>query len=250
MWSKSRKGQIEDITLIVGHGSECHVIRMANSGTELEVLPLPALFTTQEEADTRLLLHCAHASQYSSNIVVNSPDTDVFVLAISFCKEIGANLYFHTGKAANKRTIHVQRIHNHLGDEVSDALIGLHCFTGCDTASAMHGVGKLKAIKTMLSDKEHCVTLRKLGTSFQLTTELYEASEAFACALYDLKGYRDVNYARSQMFKSGKCTDRSLPPNRDALHKHTQRANYQAATQEVPAESARHTPTNGPWLED
>lgn len=118
-WSKSRKDQIEDITLIVGHGSECHVIRMNNSGTELEVLSLPALFTIQEEADTQLLLHCAHASQYSSIVVINSPDTDVFVLAITFCKEIGANLYFHTGKGANKCTKHVQRIHSHLGDEVS-----------------------------------------------------------------------------------------------------------------------------------
>ncbi len=228
-WSKSRIDQIEDITLVVGHGSECHVIRINNSGTDLEVLPLPALSTIQEEADTRLLLHCAHASQYSTNIVINSPDTDVFVLAISFCREIGANIYFHTGKGENKRTIHVQQIQRHLGDKISDALIGLHCFTGCDTVSALYGVGKVKAIKTLLSNEDHCATMSRLGTAFQLPADLYEATEAFTCALYDVKDCRDVNYARSQLFKSGKCTDRSLPPNRDALHNHTQRANYQAA---------------------
>lgn len=119
-WSMSSKEQIQVITLIVGHGSECHVIRVNSSGTGVEVLPLQTLFSIQEEADTRPLLHCAHASQYSSHVVISSPDTDVSMLAIAFCKEIGTNLYFHTRKGANKRTINVQRIHSHLGDEVYD----------------------------------------------------------------------------------------------------------------------------------
>lgn len=61
-WSKSSKEQLQGISLIVGHGSECHFIRANSSGTEVEVLPIPSLFSIQEEADTRLLLHCEHAS--------------------------------------------------------------------------------------------------------------------------------------------------------------------------------------------
>lgn len=56
--------------------------------TDLEALPMPELFTTQEEADTRLLLHCAHATDYSRHIIIRSPDTDVFVLALAFYKDI------------------------------------------------------------------------------------------------------------------------------------------------------------------
>lgn len=162
-------------------------------------------------------------------MVISSPDTDVFILAIALYKEIGTQLYFHTGKGANKRTIDIQRIHSHLGDEVSDALNGFHCLTGCDTVSAFYGNGKLKAVKKLLSNREHCTTFRMLGGAFTLTEELYQGTEAFICDLYDLKDCRDVNDARSQLFKSGKCTDRSLPPNQDTLRKHTQRANYQAA---------------------
>lgn len=48
--------------------------------------------TTQEEADTRLMLHAAHAAKYSSDLVNKSPDTDVFVLALVFCSLIDGHL--------------------------------------------------------------------------------------------------------------------------------------------------------------
>ena len=62
--------------------SRCHAIRM---NTTLEIQELKELETNQEEADTRMLLHAPHASKTWTNIVIKSPDTDVFVLALSFC---------------------------------------------------------------------------------------------------------------------------------------------------------------------
>ena len=79
----------------MAHGSQCHAIRM---NTTVEIQELKELETIQEEADTRMLLHAAHASKTRTNIVMKSPDTDVFVLALSFCSHINANLYFHTAK--------------------------------------------------------------------------------------------------------------------------------------------------------
>lgn len=70
---------------------------MNSSGPDLVVLPLPALFTIQQEAVTWLLLDCEHASQYSTHVVIKSPDTDVFVLAVNVCK-VGENLYSTQGK--------------------------------------------------------------------------------------------------------------------------------------------------------
>lgn len=84
---------------------------------------MPALVTTQEEADTRILLHCSHAADYSRHVVIRSPDTEVFILALSFYKEIGTRLYFQTGKGTSTRTVEVQRIHEQLGASVCDALL-------------------------------------------------------------------------------------------------------------------------------
>ena len=45
--------------------------------------PVPQLKSNQEEADTRLILHCIHAARGGvQSIVVCSPDTDVIVLLL------------------------------------------------------------------------------------------------------------------------------------------------------------------------
>ena len=44
-WSKSGKDIIDDVTVIVGHGEECHAISMYRSKGELEIQPIPALLT-------------------------------------------------------------------------------------------------------------------------------------------------------------------------------------------------------------
>ncbi|TDG99283.1 hypothetical protein EPR50_G00209410 [Perca flavescens] len=189
---------------------------------------MPELFTTQEEADTRLLLHCSHAADYSRYIIIRSPDTDVFVLALAFYKDIGAHLYFQTGKGGNSHTVEVQKIHNQLGAIVCDALIGLHCFTGCDTVSSLYGIVKVKAMKALLSNQEHCNTFQRIGTTFTVTRDLYEAVEAFTCEIYDVKDAK-VSTKQGGTFRSEKCLERSLPPNQDSLQQHIQRANYEAA---------------------
>ena len=59
---------------------------------------MPELTCTHEEADTRLLLHAAHAAQLGyREVVIRSPDTDVAVLAMSYSGEIHARIFFRTG---------------------------------------------------------------------------------------------------------------------------------------------------------
>src|SRR4029434_425269 len=105
------------------HGICCHAIQM---NTTVEIQELKELETIQEEADTRMLLHAAHASNTWTNIVMKSPDTDGFVLAMSFCSHINANLYFHTVKARESQITDLSKLHSHLGQEKCDALVSLH----------------------------------------------------------------------------------------------------------------------------
>ena len=46
-----------------------------------------ALKSSQEEADTRIVLYCQHSAEETSandTIIVRSPDTDVFDLSLSY----------------------------------------------------------------------------------------------------------------------------------------------------------------------
>ena len=55
---------------------------------------VPELRSCQEEVDTRLLLHAAHAANEGCEaVVISSEDTDVFVLLLAFYENINACLF-------------------------------------------------------------------------------------------------------------------------------------------------------------
>ena len=91
------------------------------------------LSSTQEEADTRMILHAIDATERgATSLCIQSPDTDVLVLALwkytSLCEE--TSLVFGTG--AKCRLIPLRPLYNALGPHVVAALPGFHACTGCD----------------------------------------------------------------------------------------------------------------------
>ena len=56
-----------------------------------------ALDGDHQEADIRILTHALHASSTNDKIVISSPDTDVFMIAIAKFEDIPADLYMLTG---------------------------------------------------------------------------------------------------------------------------------------------------------
>ena len=57
---------------------------------------------------------------------MRSPDSDVFVILISYFLHISSHLYFDTGVGNNRRLIDVNAIANAVGLDVAKALPGLH----------------------------------------------------------------------------------------------------------------------------
>ena len=81
-----------------------------------------------------------------------------------------------------------KRHQRNLGDNICNALIGLHAFTGCDSVSAFVGKGK-KAAFTLLKMQDHlCETMKDLDDSPEVSDDLFKGCEKFVCALYGGKG--------------------------------------------------------------
>ena len=60
-----------------------------------------------EEADTRLLLHAKHVASTHPRIVIQSPDTDVAVLAVAHFNDLGCQeLWLRTGTKDKERYIY------------------------------------------------------------------------------------------------------------------------------------------------
>ena len=112
---------------------------------------VPALQSTAE-ADGRLILHTHHAAQSGHDtFIIQSPDTDVEVLALYHQHTVQAKIIIVAGEQRKQRFVDIQDLAREWGPDVFRALPGLLALTGSDR------------------------TCQILGDSFQITPELFES---------------------------------------------------------------------------
>ena len=164
-------------------------------------------------------------------IIIISPDTDVAILCAAHFDNLKCiELWFRTGVKDKLRFIPVHTLTQKLGLEVCKALPGFHALTGCDSTSALAGLGKKKALTSLLRNKEHQITLSKLGENAELSNSVFKACEAFICSLYSHVKDTETNIdeLRYYLFCQKGQRNENLPPTSDSLLQHIKRTCYQA----------------------
>jgi hypothetical protein len=218
---------------------ECFVLHSPDNLTQQSDL-VEALCSSQEEADTRVVLHALY-EDCPSSIVVRSPDTDVLVMMLYYSKSINVPFYLDTGTGNKRRLIDVKSLSSALGPDMCSALPAYHAMTGCDHTSAFVRRGKVKPLKLIQKDLRHVATLKQLGVSSTVSDDLLRGTEQFVCGMYG-DSASDVNYLRHKLFMSRyDCKSETesssfkaldgvdlsmLPPCRSTLRLHILRANY------------------------
>lgn len=173
------RAMLQDKQFITTCGETCYCLNEEGWNTVEE------LKCSHEEADTRMLLHASHASHngYQTLLIV-SEDTDVMMLSLACCKRINALLYQKTGTQNRTRYMNISNLAQCLGEDLCDALIGMHAFTGCDSTSAFAGKGKLGALKLVKESKTFQESFKSLGTSWDVSEEVHRNMESFVCRMY------------------------------------------------------------------
>ena len=227
-WKKEKfRQRLNWITLLVTSEETCTEI------CEDGVRPREDLKSTQEEADTRLLLHALHAARNGyRSVVISSEDTDVFILCLAFKSFIPATIYVKCGTQARTRYISVAQVVERHGSRMCRCLPGVHAFTGCHSVSAFPGKGKLTTLKLARQNPSIQELFQRVSMAWEVSEELFMELQHITCTMYaPNSGTDDVNLLRYRLFcaKNGDIVSRLLPPCQDTLRNHCQRANYQAA---------------------
>ena len=134
---------------------------------------VPELASSQEEADTRLLLHASHAAQEGHRaVIVLTEDTDVFVLLLSFCRAMNTTILQKCGSSTRTKLIDIKKITTVLGEDTRRGPIGVHAFTGCDRLSvnSFAGKGKAKALKILKNERKKLSLDWAKNGNFHLTS--------------------------------------------------------------------------------
>ena len=199
------------------------------------------LQNNHKEADTQMLLHARHASMSCGKIIVSSPDTDVFMIMLLKVTEMNGQLFMLTGTGNKRRIIDVNSVTEGIYENQNEtyctknqdmkALLGFHCFTGCDTVSSFAGCGKLKPLKLLFKNSEYIDPFSSLGEDIELGEETAKKLERFALHMYRKKPMFSIsiNDLRYSIYcqKGGKASFDLLPPSHNVLTQHSMRASYQ-----------------------
>ena len=87
----------------------------------------------------------------------------------------------------------------------------------------------MKPFKLVQQDPVSCSAFQLLGETFAVSEDTVVTIEAFVCSLYGQKDCSKVNEARYILFFTANQEENTMPPNKDSLLKHIQRANFQSA---------------------
>ena len=157
-WKNPEKREKPGAKLVyVTCGEKC--FRLSKDSVE----EVDELNTTQEEADTRMLLHAKQAAADYTSVIIVADDTDVLILCMAFNQQISCNLYVRRGTKTRLRVVDVGKLATAIGLRNCNALIGMHAYTGCDTISSFAGHGKLTALKLLLRNAKFQEAFADLG---------------------------------------------------------------------------------------
>ncbi|KAG1705838.1 Phosphatidate cytidylyltransferase, mitochondrial [Nymphon striatum] len=185
-------------------------------GLEVETtdpeIEISMLRSNHEESDTRVVLHCIHAS--SQHIVVSARDTDITIIILAHfdCMHC-EKLWLKAETSKKPKYIPIHEIRNTLPFEqpVLDALLAFHAITGCDTMSYLMGHSKKTSCDVFL---EHNKLLQKIGEDGTVSEDGIRMAEAFICRIYKVP-YDNCDKGRVHLFSKCKPPE-SLPPTTDA----------------------------------
>ena len=188
------------------------------------------LTSTQEEADTIMILHALDASRSGYTVHILSPDTDLFVLGLSNLLQLGKDTCILVGQGDKQRLVPLKPIHDVLGNEKAKALLGFHAFTGCDTTGRFAGKGKRTCWKAFNKSSQQVIqAFCELGAGTVPSAETVKSLEKFVCHMYSPKAeFDDIGKLRWQLFKQSQAEAEKMPPTKDVLKYHILRAHYQA----------------------
>ena len=176
-----------------------------------------------EEADTLMIWHAIHASKRKVNIVVFSPDTDVFCMLLAFKSKIKRDIYMQT----SHHIISIGAVYRRLGPLKSIALLCLHALSGCDTCGRLLGKRKTSWMSIFMEcSRKELEALISLQTDEPLSQ--INVLEELVCKLYcKTKSVKTLASARYHLFQQNGHQAGKLPPTSATFKQATLRAHYQ-----------------------
>ena len=190
----------------------------------------PDLETNQEEADT-ILIHQVYLANRKNSVVV-ADDADVFALLLHFVS---------TGDIKGTVIMEPTSIDKHVIDinatvekhaDIAPHILAAHAISGCDTVSALYGIGKPTVINALRKGK---ISLQSVGDLSLPIEEVIKEGISLFLQCYGHANITKMTDARIRTWKKKVAANNtaplleSLPPTDATISENIKRGHLQAA---------------------
>lgn len=198
------------------------------------VTDIGELASTQEEADTRIILHAMYATVHDGvqRIVIHGNDTDIIVLAlyyyVAFLRDLPLQELWIRTEVDSYLPLH--KIANALDADLCHALPLIHSISGRDTTSYPYFTGK-KAWIQKSKEVEFNDAAHYAENDFVITEKVREQTRQLFLSVYSAAGqddtFKEFDQLRAHKFLNSNNTAlKMLPPTEDAFEHHLKRAAF------------------------
>ena len=175
---------LEDSTPVTGNKqvfrgnmvNKQHMICMLSA--HLEQAGVAAILTAEEGGADVVIVRKAIELGEHDDVVIIADDTGIIVLLVYHAH---SSHQFHM--ETKQHIIDINAAQQALGVDVCRSLLFVHALTGCETASAMCGVGKKKAFKVLHASEELSARVHVFGDLTTPKDVLFDVGEKFLSAL-------------------------------------------------------------------
>jgi hypothetical protein len=164
-------------------------------------------------------------------------DTDILILLIYHFKATMADMYMlmdtNTGKNKGPKIISIRSVHEKLGASVVGQLLVIHALSGCDTTSALYGLGKVSVFKKITSTAKLMEFVDIVGCPTASQSDVAAAGCKLLTVLYggevsnSLNKLRHSSYMNMCATSSTRPIPERLPPTENAAYYHCLRTHIQ-----------------------
>ena len=221
----------EKSVVLAGRFDDGEVVKVLN---EVGVSSLEGLYSTQEEADTRLVMHAIMLSRDHPRIIIRCDDTNVLVLLVYYWSRgaLANEVYMqagHSGKFVSKeRFIPVHHISTKLGKAVCKSLPAVHVLLGCDTTGALYRLGNRTAYSSLIKNEDALQGLE----AYQDVHTFLDTARRFVLLMHGKQNFKNISSLNELRFVLATTTDKPvsiMPPTDDTFEQHLLRTQYQVA---------------------
>jgi hypothetical protein len=191
-----------------------------------------------EDADTLIVATALQLAVSSSNVVVVTNDTDVLLLLMHHFKSSMCDMYMHSevsgrhGRVSN--LIPIRQLCQKAGDLVCRCILVIHAISGCDTTSALFGIGKRSAYRKLKSMPKIVELTEILSNAKSLDKQVSAAGQQMVLCLYGASNGETLNALRHRLYmhftvtRSTIVKPEKLPPTEHSCDLHVKRVHLQA----------------------